>query len=164
MELYSPAFADGAPIPDRFTCEGQGLSPPLSWRGIPGDAESLALFCDDPDAPGGRYRHWGVFDIPPRWDGLPAGFRGGRPIRQTLSDNGRLGYAPPCPPPGSGRHRYVFVLLALRCGTLSLPDGVRFEEAERAAFHSDYLARSSLTGVFARRSLRNPAVHQPLGE
>jgi len=164
VELYSPAFADGAPIPERYTCEGEGLSPPLSWRGVPRDAGSLALFCDDPDAPGGRYRHWGVFDIPPRWDGLPAGFRAGRPIRQTLSDTGRMGYAPPCPPPGHGRHRYVFVLLALRRETLGLLDGALFEEAERAAFHSECLARASLTGVFVRHSPRNPVVHQRLGE
>jgi Raf kinase inhibitor-like YbhB/YbcL family protein len=64
MRLTSSAFADGAMIPRRFTCDGQGLSPPLAWADVPNNVRSFVLLCDDPDAPGGTWHHWAVYDIP----------------------------------------------------------------------------------------------------
>ena len=65
MRLTSSAFADGAMIPRRFTCDGEDLSPPLAWTDVPNNVRSFVLLCDDPDAPGGTWHHWAVYDIPP---------------------------------------------------------------------------------------------------
>jgi Raf kinase inhibitor-like YbhB/YbcL family protein len=64
MRLTSSAFADGAMIPRRFTCDCQDLSPPLAWADVPNNVRSFVLLCDDPDAPGGTWHHWAVYDIP----------------------------------------------------------------------------------------------------
>jgi Raf kinase inhibitor-like YbhB/YbcL family protein len=65
MKLVSSAFADGAAIPRRFTCDGENLSPPLQWSDAPAGTRSFALLCDDPDAPGGTWHHWAAYDLPP---------------------------------------------------------------------------------------------------
>jgi Raf kinase inhibitor-like YbhB/YbcL family protein len=108
--LTSGAFAAGNPIPARHTCDGEGLTPPLAWSGAPAGAGSLALVLEDPDAPGGMFRHWGLYNIDPASDGLQESQSAGDPV---LHDLGRPGYFPPCPPPGSGVHRYRFRLFAL---------------------------------------------------
>jgi hypothetical protein len=150
VELYSVAFADGGSLPAAYTCDADGVSPPLSWRGVPRAAGSLAIFLDDPDAPGGRFRHWALFDIPPFWTSIPAAIVGHSPLRQSLNDFGRVGYGAPCPPRGHGPHRYVFVLLALAVDRLGLADGSSFADVERTAFHSSVLARASLTATVER--------------
>jgi Raf kinase inhibitor-like YbhB/YbcL family protein len=73
MQIHSPAFSDGAGIPRRYTCDGQDVSPPLEWSGLPAETHSLVLLCDDPDAPAGRWHHWAAYDISPNSDGLPEG-------------------------------------------------------------------------------------------
>ena len=73
MRLTSSAFADGAMIPRRFTCDGQDLSPPLAWADVPNNVRSFVLLCDDPDAPGGTWHHWAVYDIPRDRAMLPEG-------------------------------------------------------------------------------------------
>jgi len=115
IQLTSEAFSDGAMIPKRFTCDGEDLSPPLSWSGLPRETASLALICDDPDAPVGTWDHWVLFNIPASATGLPVNV----PAKATLDDGsvhgnnswGRLGYGGPCPP--GGTHRYFFKLYAL---------------------------------------------------
>ena len=117
MELASTAFVNGGDIPGRHTCEGQDISPPLTWSGLPDTTRSLALIVDDPDAPDPArpqrtWVHWVLYDIPPGASGLP---EGGTPLpdgtREGMNDWNRSGYGGPCPP--IGRHRYFFKLYAL---------------------------------------------------
>ena len=137
--VTSPVFGDAQPIPREYTCQGAGRSPELAWRGVPGEAKSLALVVSDPDAPAGTFVHWLLYDLPPR-DGLLAS--GGPPAGAREADNsgGKKGWYPPCPP--SGTHRYVFTVYALsdRAGGHSTQDIL--DEIGRTA-----LARGTLTGL-----------------
>lgn len=129
IRVWSPAFADGTVIPSRFTCDGSDRSPPLQWSSVPEQSRTLALFCDDPDAPGGTWSHWVAFNLSARVNkldeavppdqtipitsmarSLPAS--GELDARQGKNDFGKIGYGGPCPP--SGTHRYFFRLYA-RC-------------------------------------------------
>ncbi len=115
MQITSPAFTHGGLIDPRHSCDGDDTSPPLNWQDIPPATKSLAIICDDPDAPMGTWVHWVYFNLPPQIATLPAGItpipqppQGGR---QGRNDFGRIGYGGPCPP--SGSHRYYFKLYAL---------------------------------------------------
>ncbi len=115
ITLRSSAFQEGGMIPRQYTCDGQDISPPLAWDSIPGGTKSLALICDDPDAPMGTWVHWVIFNIPagaaqlpenvPTQKELPGG------ALQGSNDFRRIGYGGPCPP--GGTHRYFFKLYAL---------------------------------------------------
>ena len=125
--LTSPGLPPGGEIQKQYTCDGSDISPPLAWSNVPKGTQSFALVVEDPDAPGGTFRHWAAFDIPATTTSLPAGFRAGAaaPFPQAKNDFGKVGYSGPCPPPGGGRHRYVFTLIALSVPTLAvqpLPD------------------------------------------
>jgi Raf kinase inhibitor-like YbhB/YbcL family protein len=117
MKIESTAFAHEAEIPRKYTCEGQDVSPPLAWTGVPPAARSLALIVDDPDAPDPAaprttWVHWVLYDIPPSATGLPeAAGPPSPPTRSALNDWKRPGYGGPCPP--IGRHRYFHKLYAL---------------------------------------------------
>ena len=119
MTLTSPAFAPGTEIPARHTCEGDDLSPALSWSGLPEGTRSLALIVDDPDAPDPAaprmtWVHWVLYNLPPELQGLPEGVTPERLPPGTvegINDWKRTGYGGPCPP--VGRHRYFFKLYAL---------------------------------------------------
>jgi hypothetical protein len=119
LRLTSPAFEEGGAIPTKYTCEGQDISPPLEWTGVPEDAESLVLVVDDPDAPDPEapkmtWIHWVVYNIPPGIDGLAEGAAEGdfkRRAAHGLNSWVKAGYGGPCPP--IGRHRYFFRLYAL---------------------------------------------------
>jgi Raf kinase inhibitor-like YbhB/YbcL family protein len=103
-------FADFLPagtLPRRFTCDGAGDTPGVGWHAVPGRTREVVVIATDPDAPGGRFVHWTAYGIPPTAHEVPAGARSGR------NSAGSLGWAPACPPPGSGRHRYVFDVYAL---------------------------------------------------
>lgn len=126
LTLTSAAFQDGNPMPRRYTCEGEDLSPPLAWSGAPEATRSFALIVEDPDAPDPAapthiWTHWVVYDIPASARALPAGQDG-----NTLPDGALLGmndwrrarYGGPCPP--VGRHRYIHRLFALDCRLESL--------------------------------------------
>jgi Raf kinase inhibitor-like YbhB/YbcL family protein len=108
--VTSPAFKDGHPIPRDHTCHGGGRPPELAWRGVPGEATSLALVVSDPDAPRGTFVHWVLYNLPPK----DATLAGGAPAGAREADNsgGRSGWTAPCPP--SGTHRYRFTVYALR--------------------------------------------------
>lgn len=119
MHIYSPVFTPDLTIPDRYTCDGRDVSPPLIWSGIPDKARSLVLIVDDPDAPDPAaprmvWVHWVLYNLPTTSSGLveaatlddlPAG------TREGINDWKRTGYGGPCPP--VGRHRYYFRLFAL---------------------------------------------------
>ena len=114
FSLGSPAFSAAAALPARFTCHGDGLLPPLSWSQPPTPSASFALILEDPDAPGGMFRHFGAYNIPGDRRDWPEG--PGTvvdPVKPVLHDFGGLGLLPPCPPAGSGTHHYRFRLFAL---------------------------------------------------
>ena len=117
VEITSEAFAEGARIPRRYTCEGEDVSPQLSWGEVPDGAKSIALIADDPDAPAGTWVHWVIYGLPPDSRGLDEGLPTSDSLpsgaRQGTNDFGRAGYGGPCPPPGHGTHRYYFKLYAL---------------------------------------------------
>lgn len=114
LTLTSPAFAANTDLPERYTCRGAGLLPPLAWSGVPATTASFALILEDPDAPGGMFRHFGAYGIPAEVREL-AGETAelALPIRPVLHDFGAVGLFPPCPPPSSGVHGYRFRLFAL---------------------------------------------------
>ncbi len=143
MELTSPAFAHEAAIPDRYTCEGSDLSPPLQLANIPTDTVSLAVVMDDPDAPAGVWDHWVEFDIQPR-ESIPEAVGDlGTPGTNSW---GRTGYGGPCPP--SGTHRYFFTVYALD-SELDLPAGATKAQALNA-LEGHVLAQATLMGLYSR--------------
>ncbi len=108
--LESSAFDHAQPIPSRHTCDGDDLSPPLTWSNVPDETRSLALIVDDPDAPSGVFTHWVAWGLEPGAGGLG---EGNAAPSEGRNDFGTNGYRGPCPPPGHGRHRYAFRLYAL---------------------------------------------------
>ena len=147
LRLTSAAFEPGGSIPVRFTCDGDDVSPPLEWSRVPESARSLALLIEDPNAPGGTFVHWTLYDIDPGAGGLqegepPAGAREGE------NSFGDRGYGGPCPPEGDEPHRYVFVLYALR-EQLGLDAGAA-PDAVRAAIGDRAISRGRLTGRYGR--------------
>lgn len=150
LQLTSEAFSDGTTIPKRFTCDGEDISPPLSWSGLPAETRSLALICDDPDAPVGTWDHWVLFNIPATATGLPEDV----PATATLADGsvhgnnswGRLGYGGPCPP--GGTHRYFFKLYALDI-ELDLKTGATKSQLVKA-MEGHILAQGQLMGKYRR--------------
>jgi Raf kinase inhibitor-like YbhB/YbcL family protein len=162
MKLISSAFKQGAKIDKKHTIEGEDASPPLSWAGVPTGTKSLALICDDPDAPSPRkpaadpWVHWILFNIPADVSQLPPGIqrkrapdevRGARQgVNSWSSDN--LGYRGPAPPPGSGRHRYFFKLYALD-SELDLNAGANKQQLLEA-MTGHVLAEGQLLGTYER--------------
>jgi hypothetical protein len=116
IQIQSTAFSEGQPIPGRHAFDKQNLSPDLQWSGVPSSAKSLVLICDDPDAPGGTWVHWVLYDLTPSMTGLPEGIPQSPTLdsggKQGLNDFKRVGYGGPCPPPGKPHH-YLFKLYAL---------------------------------------------------
>jgi Raf kinase inhibitor-like YbhB/YbcL family protein len=115
IKLTSAAFKEGGPIPRAYTCDGVNVSPPLEWSGVPKTAKTLAIVCDDPDAPGGTWVHWVLYNLPADNIGLvenlPATEKLAAGGFQGTNDFGKIGYGGPCPP--SGTHRYFFKIYAL---------------------------------------------------
>jgi Raf kinase inhibitor-like YbhB/YbcL family protein len=147
IELTSSAFEDGGTIPERFSCDGDDVPPPLAWTGVPGGARELALLVDDPDAPGGTFVHWVLFKIPADREGLEAA-EVPDGARQGKNSRGDAGYAGPCPPEGDEPHHYEFSLYALS-SAIDLPDGAVADEV-RDAVGNAAIARGQLVGRFGR--------------
>ena len=150
MRLSSPAFAPGARIPVRFTCDGMDVSPPLAWSDPPAAARSFALVCSDPDAPGRTWYHWAIYDIPLEMHGLSENWS---PMRsfppQAINDFRRRGYGGPCPPRDAPPHHYHFRLYALRVGQLGLGPDALCSNVEAAA-RAQAIASSDLIGLYGR--------------
>lgn len=143
FELGSPAFEEGAPIPQTYSCDGEDVSPPLEWSGVPEGAAELVLTLLDPDAPDGVFTHWTVFAIDPSSTGAPEGAAPEGSLEGS-NDVGETGYAGPCPPEGES-HRYVFTLAALPEAS-GLAEGASPADVD-AAVH-DAFATTTLTGSY----------------
>jgi len=151
LVITSAAFAQEGTIPTKHTCDGPDLSPALAWSQPPGGTKSLALICDDPDAPAGTWVHWVLYDLPPEMRDLPEGMPKDRELpsgaRQGMTDFKHVGYGGPCPPKGPA-HRYYFKLYALDA-RLALPAGATKSQVEKA-MQGHILARGELMGKYGR--------------
>ena len=150
MQLRSSAFANGAVIPVRYTCDGDDVSPPLSWSGAPPATRSFTLLCDDPDAPAGTWHHWAAYDIPAgQHDLTDDAAAAGTALKQAVNDFRETGYGGPCPPVAHGVHHYRFRVLALAVDRLPVADRPSCQEVERAA-RKHLLAEAVLIGLYQR--------------
>jgi len=150
MKTTSSAFADGSKIPEVYSCKGADVSPPLAWSGVPEGAASLALICDDPDAPMGTWVHWVYFDLPPHLEGLPQDVPAGENPEvggvQGRNSWRRSDYGGPCPP--GGTHRYYFKLYALDV-MLDLGPAANKRRVLKA-MEGHILAEAQLMGTFSK--------------
>jgi Raf kinase inhibitor-like YbhB/YbcL family protein len=151
LDLKSDAFEHEKPIPAKYTCEGDDISPGLSWGELPEGTMELALICDDPDAPVGTWTHWVVYGIPadaaPFNEAFPKEEQTESGILQGENSWGRIGYGGPCPPKGKP-HRYFFKLYALD-KELGLKPGVDKETLEKAV-KTHIIGYGELMGTYAR--------------
>ena len=152
LELSSSSFANQGEIPSRFTCEGDDVSPALSWSGVPAGTRTLALIVDDPDAPDPKaprmtWVHWVLYNIPPSATGLEEGVRTLPPgALEGMNDWKRTGYGGPCPP--IGRHRYFHKLYALDA---LLPDlGTPTKAGLEAAMKGHVLGHAEIVGTYQK--------------
>jgi hypothetical protein len=152
IQLTSSGFTEGLPIPIKYTCDGDDVSPPLQWSGAPVGTKSLALICDDPDAPAGSWVHWVLYNIPAATLELPEGVATREVVlggaRQGLNDFGRTGYGGPCPPRGNP-HRYFFKLYALDSELSPKPRATKNDVVR--AMQGHILADGQLMGTYKRK-------------
>lgn len=142
-------FAEGASIPRRWTCDGEDISPALEWAGEPSGTKSFALIVDDPDAPGGTWNHWLVWDIPASIHSLAEGIGEGSVGKSGTNDFGRLGYGGPCPPRAKGPHRYFFRIFALDTSSIGLRSGAKRPALEKA-LRKHAIAEDAYMGRYGR--------------
>lgn len=151
LQIKSNAFEEGSNIPKKYTCDGADVSPPLSWTPPPAGTKSLALICDDPDAPVGTWVHWVLFGLSPDTVALPEGvpkqkiIQGG--AKQGINDFRKIGYGGPCPPKGPA-HRYFFKLYALDLEP-NLSAGATKQELLKA-IEEHIIAEGQLMGRYQR--------------
>jgi len=131
----------------QFTCDGADRSPTLRWGDPSPPTKSFALVMDDPDAPGGTFRHWGIYDIPASARGIGSGERIGK---EVANDFGKPGYGGPCPPKGHGPHHYHFKLFALNVDRLNLGPTSKLVDLESEAV-KHAIAQGELIGTYERR-------------
>lgn len=151
MQLSSTAFREGETIPKKCTADGPDVAPALQWSGTPGTTKSLALICDDPDAPRGTWVHWVLYHLPPDTRSLPEGVTAQKGLskgaRQGTNDFGKTGYGGPAPPAGKP-HRYFFKLFALDT-MLDLPEGATRQQLDEA-MKGHIVAEGQLMGKYGR--------------
>jgi Raf kinase inhibitor-like YbhB/YbcL family protein len=143
ITVSSEALAAGQTIPRQFTCDGDEVSPPLSWSG--GTGRAWALVVDDPDAPGGTYVHWVVLDIPPRTTNVGTGEVPAGGV-QVVNSSGHASYAGPCPP--SGEHRYRFTIYGLDAATHVSSDASLDDALAQISDHAT--STGTLTATYSR--------------
>lgn len=158
IEVTSPAFSHGQRIPKKYTGEGEDISPPLSWSGVPAEAKELVLICDDPDAPTAEpWVHWVVYKIPATATGLPEGIKkkarlkdppGVLQGKNSWPMGQNVGYRGPMPPPNHGTHRYYFRLYALEAKLVTEPGRDKKAVLEEIKGHT--LAEGQLIGTYER--------------
>jgi Raf kinase inhibitor-like YbhB/YbcL family protein len=150
IKITSAAFREGEMIPRQYACDGPDVSPPLLWSSIPAAAKSIALICDDPDAPRGTWVHWVIYDIPSHVAQLAESIPPQRELqdgtKQGRNDFGKIGYGGPCPP--GGTHRYFFKIYALD-QMLGLDSGATKAQLLKA-MEDSILAQGQLMGKYRR--------------
>ncbi len=144
MKLKSKDFVDNSSIPSEFTCDGRNISPHLSWEDIPEETKSFALSVTDPDAPGGTWIHWLVYDMSKELREIE---RGSLPegAKEVMNDFGRKSYGGPCPP--SGTHRYFFTIYALDTEHLEGLNNRNF--SDKVEKHT--IEKALIKGLYKRR-------------
>jgi hypothetical protein len=147
IDLATNAFQAGQPIPTQYSCDGANRATELNWGEPPPGTKSFAFVVDDPDAPNGTFRHWGVFDIPASARSIGGTQRVGT---EVANDFGKRGYGGPCPPPGHGPHHYHFKLFALDTEKLGLNADAKVADVENAA-RKHAIAQGELIGTYERR-------------
>jgi Raf kinase inhibitor-like YbhB/YbcL family protein len=151
LQITSTAFADGQPIPAKFTCDSSDVSPALGWTGATAGTKSFALIADDPDAPVGTWVHWVVYDLPAGTTSLPENVSKSEHIhgtaKQGVNDFRQIGYGGPCPPPGKP-HRYFFKIYALDTLTDLKPGATKAQLLKTMEGH--ILAQGQLMGTYQR--------------
>jgi len=158
ITLTSPAFANGEPIPRKYSGEGDDVSPPLEWSSVPDGTKELALICEDPDAPTAEpWVHWVIYKIPPEETGLPENVAktarlkspaGALQGKNSWSSGQTIGYRGPMPPPDHGEHRYFFRLYALRA-KLTAQSGLA-SHTLAAEMAGQILDEGALMGTYVR--------------
>ena len=150
IEIKSSAFEEGGMIPKKYTCDGADVSPPLSWASAPEGTKTIALICDDPDAPMGTWVHWVLFNLPADVKELPENVPSEKNLdngaMQGVNDFGNIGYGGPCPP--GGTHRYYFKLYALDT-QINLQAGATKRDLLKA-MEGHTLAEGQLMGKYRR--------------
>jgi len=146
MKIFSSAFQNNGNIPEKYTCDGENVNPPLSINDVPINTKSLVLIMDDPDAPRGTWLHWTLWNIDP---GIKEISENSVPLGaiEGMTDSSRVGYSGPRPP--SGTHRYFFKMYALDI-LLNLPKGSMLEELHKA-MASHIVGTSELIGLYTRK-------------
>ena len=151
MEVVFEGIINGEKVPERYTCDGAGVSPEIDWRNAPTGTKSFAVVMDDPDAPRGLFTHWMVWGIPLKSNNLPGHLPAQRElsggIKQGVNTGGAYGYAPCCPPPGKVHH-YTFSFLALDIEP-DMPAGVNRERFDKT-LKGHVLEEASVTGIYER--------------
>src|SRR5262249_37215492 len=145
LRVSSPAFSNNQTIPKTYTCDGRNAAPPIEWSGIPADAKSVAVICDDPDAPSGTFTHWVLYNIPASARGLPE-----HPTIGTSGVNsfGKTGFSGPCPPKADHAHHYHFHVYALDLDSIG-GAGLSKDDA-LDAMEGHILAEGDLVGTYKR--------------
>ena len=151
MTLRSPAFQSGADIPRQYTCDADDVSPPLRWESVPAGTQALALIVEDPDAPGGTWVHWVVYDLTVDTavlnEAMPRTEMLSNRAKQGVNDFRRVGFGGPCPPPGRA-HRYYFRLYALDAPTALKPRATKAQLLQAIKGH--VLGEAELMGRYNR--------------
>lgn len=150
IQVMSSAFEEGNAIPQKYACDGQDISPPLSWEAGPEGTRSIALIADDPDAPRGTFVHWVLYDLPGNARELPENTARDRTLpngaKQGVNSGGKIGYMGPCPP--SGTHRYFFKVYALDAMT-NLPPGKNKADLLKT-LEGHILAQGQIMGTYKK--------------
>jgi len=151
IQVLSSAFKEGGMIPQQYACDGEDTSPPLSWESVPEGTRSIAVIADDPDAPGGTFVHWVLYDLPANVRELPESLPKEEtpPSGGTQGKNsfGKIGYGGPCPP--SGTHRYFFKVYALNARTNLAPGKSKEDLLETMEGH--VLAQGQIMGRYKKQ-------------
>ena len=147
LRVSSPAFSNNQPIPKKYTCDGQNVAPPLDWSDLPDEAKSVAVICDDPDAPSGTFTHWVQYNIPASEPGLAEHSTAGTPGVNSFH---KSGFGGPCPPKADHAHHYHFRVYALNVESIG-GAGLSKDDALEA-MKGHILAEDDLVGLYKRAS------------